>query len=102
MQSALGRRVANGRTGWPGEAGGERLGATVTNSILGVGREGGSQEEPGGTNHQGLDGQPGKELDSAMPRDQFPGTVALFGPIFRNCSSSIRAVINVHKEHSRM
>lgn len=38
VQPALGRRVAEGRAGRPGEAGGERLGATVTDSILGAGR----------------------------------------------------------------
>lgn len=39
VQPALGRRVADGRAGWPGEAGGERLGATVTHGILGGGRK---------------------------------------------------------------
>lgn len=61
MQPALGRRVANGRAGGPGEAGGERLGAAVTDSILGGGRQEIRRSQEGLTT-QGLEDQPGKEL----------------------------------------
>ena len=66
MQPALGRRVAKGRAGRPGEAGGERLGATVTNSIL-RGRRQGVRRSQEALTALGLDGQPGKELDQPRP-----------------------------------
>lgn len=93
--------MANGRAGGPGEAGGERLGAAVTDGILRGRREGVRRSQEALTT-PGLDGQPGEELDSAMPRDQFPGAAAPLDQFKKNCFSSIRTVMNIHRSHSRM
>lgn len=91
MQPALGRRVADGRAGRPGEAGGERLGATVTNSILGGRRERGSQEEPGDTDY------PGKESGLSHAQNPVPGGYgSSLNQFLKKKFFSIRAIMNVY------
>ena len=75
MQPALGRRVSDGVAGWPDEAGGQRLGTTVTNSILERDRE-----EVRSSPRRWL--QPPRSRDSAMSHIASQGLQPYSRPIF--------------------